>query len=45
MILGVSRSGKTPLCIYLGQRGYKVGVEGAVYCPVFEFGYIALSTH
>uniref|UniRef100_A0A061R513 Uncharacterized protein n=1 Tax=Tetraselmis sp. GSL018 TaxID=582737 RepID=A0A061R513_9CHLO len=24
MILGVSRSGKTPLCIYLGQRGYKV---------------------
>uniref|UniRef100_A0A7S3VUT2 Uncharacterized protein n=1 Tax=Dunaliella tertiolecta TaxID=3047 RepID=A0A7S3VUT2_DUNTE len=24
MIIGVSRSGKTPLCIYLGQRGYKV---------------------
>ena len=24
MIVGVSRSGKTPLCIYLGQRGYKV---------------------
>jgi len=24
LILGVSRSGKTPLSIYLGQRGYKV---------------------
>lgn len=24
MVLGASRSGKTPLCIYLGQRGYKV---------------------
>lgn len=24
LLLGVSRSGKTPLCIYLGQRGYKV---------------------
>lgn len=24
IIVGVSRSGKTPLCIYLGQRGYKV---------------------
>jgi regulator of PEP synthase PpsR (kinase-PPPase family) len=23
-IMGVSRSGKTPLSIYLGQRGYKV---------------------
>lgn len=25
LILGVSRCGKTPLSIYLGQRGYKVG--------------------
>ena len=24
VLLGVSRSGKTPLSIYLGQRGYKV---------------------
>lgn len=24
LILGVSRCGKTPLSIYLGQRGYKV---------------------
>lgn len=24
LLLGVSRSGKTPLSIYLGQRGYKV---------------------
>ncbi|KAL6758053.1 Kinase/pyrophosphorylase-domain-containing protein [Haematococcus lacustris] len=24
LVLGVSRSGKTPLCIFLGQRGYKV---------------------
>ncbi|MDG2034418.1 MAG: kinase/pyrophosphorylase, partial [Rhodospirillales bacterium] len=24
LILGVSRTGKTPLSIYLGQRGYKV---------------------
>jgi regulator of PEP synthase PpsR (kinase-PPPase family) len=25
LVLGVSRCGKTPLSIYLGQRGYKVG--------------------
>jgi regulator of PEP synthase PpsR (kinase-PPPase family) len=24
LIIGVSRTGKTPLSIYLGQRGYKV---------------------
>lgn len=28
LILGVSRCGKTPLSIFLGQRGYKVGALG-----------------
>lgn len=29
LILGVSRCGKTPLSIYLGQRGFKAGRGGA----------------
>ena len=36
MILGVSRSGKTPLCIYLGQRGYKVRVPSSPLLPLLE---------
>ena len=34
MILGVSRSGKTPLCIYLGQRGYKVRPKLSAASPL-----------
>lgn len=33
LILGVSRCGKTPLSIYLGQRGYKVGCSWPARMP------------